>query len=136
MRRHTRHLLVAPVLILVLVGIVVDRGEAQQQPGRREFMRNKLEYSKNVLDGLAREDYNLIARDARALKALSEKSAWKDAMIPNASDYVAYTMEFQRLADQLEQKAKQRNLDGSTLAYVQMTITCVNCHKYARLVTK
>src|SRR3954465_12323519 len=105
MKRHARNVLVATMLIAVMVGILNDRGEAQQ-PGRREFMRNKLEYSKNVLDGLAREDFDLIARDARALKVLSEKSAWKDAMIPNAPDYVAYTVEFQRLADQLEQKAK------------------------------
>ena len=135
MSRHMRRILVATALIAVLAGILIDRGEAQQ-PSRREFMRNKLEYSKNVLDGLSREDYALIARDARALKSLSEKAAWKDAMIPNAPDYIAYTVEFQRLADELEQKAKQRNLDGSTLAYVQLTITCVNCHKYARMVTK
>jgi hypothetical protein len=28
--------------------------------------------------------------------------------------------------------AKDKNLDGAALAYVQLTMSCVNCHKYVR----
>ena len=27
-------------------------------------------------------------------------------------------------------------IDGATLAYVQLTMSCVNCHKFTRLATK
>ena len=32
----------------------------------------------------------------------------------------------------LAQKARDRNLDGAALAYVDLTLACVKCHKYVR----
>jgi hypothetical protein len=123
-------------LSIVVAVLVMAPGYAQQPSTRREFMRKKLEYSKNVLEGLSLEDFGLVARNARALKAMSEVAAWRDSMIPNPQDYIPYTMEFQRQADELVQKANKSDLDGASLAYNQLTLTCVRCHKYARLVIK
>jgi hypothetical protein len=123
-------------LSIVVVILITAQGHAQQPSSRREFMRKKLEYSKNVLEGLSLEDFGLIARNARALKSMSEVATWRDSMIPNPQDYIPYTMEFQRQADELMQKANKSDLDGASLAYNQLTLTCVRCHKYARLVTK
>ena len=58
------------------------------------------------------------------------------AQNPNATDYIAFTTEFQRLADEMALKAKEKNLDGATLAYLRLTMNCVNCHKYVRQTTK
>lgn len=107
------------------------------QPGKRsQFMRLKLEYSKRVLEGLALEDYGLIGDNARRLKRLSEAAEWEDPMIPNVHEYLPYTTEFQRLTDELSKSAKEKNIDGATLAYVQLTMSCVKCHKYVRFATK
>ena len=57
-------------------------------------------------------------------------------MIPNATDYVALTTEFQRYADDLARNAKEHNIDGATLAYVKLTMNCVQCHKYVRFASK
>ena len=93
------------------------------------FMRPKLEHSKGVLEGLALENFDLVAKNARAMKELSEAAEWK--ISPNLT-YLRYSGEFQRLADELIEQAKDKNIDGATLAYVQLTLNCVNCHKYVR----
>ena len=92
----------------------------------------KLEYSKNVLEGLTLENYDAISKNAKALKRLSEAAEWEVPTIPNATDYVAFTSEFQRHCDELVQKAKDKNIDGATLAYLRLTMNCVKCHKYVR----
>jgi hypothetical protein len=99
-------------------------------------MRQKLEFSKNVLEGLSLEQFPAIERNARALKKLSEAAEWEVPMIPNATDYVALTTEFQRFADELARNAKQGNIDGATLAYLKLTMNCVQCHKYVRFASK
>ncbi|MGE3818290.1 MAG: hypothetical protein AB7I30_02555 [Isosphaeraceae bacterium] len=109
-----------------------SRGEEPQPPTRKGFMRQKLEFSKLVLEGLTVENYDLIARNARALRKLSAAAEWEVPTIPNVPDYVVFTGEFQRLCDELATKARDKNLDGATLTYVRLTMNCVNCHKYVR----
>ncbi len=106
-----------------------------QGPSRRtraEFMRMKLEYSKQVLEGLTLEEYPKIVQGAKALKKLSQAAEWEVDTIPDPSEYLAFTNEFQRLADELAKKASEKNIDGATLTYLRLTMNCVNCHKYVR----
>ncbi len=112
------------------------RAEQQEKQNRSEFMRRKLEFSKNVLEGLALEQYPMIEKNAKALKILSQAAEWEVPMIPNATDYVALTSEFQRNTDELVKTAKQGNIDGATLAYVKLTMNCVQCHKYVRFASQ
>jgi hypothetical protein len=67
---------------------------------------------------------------------LSEAAEWEVPTIPNASEYIVFTSEFQRLTDELVQKAREKNMDGATLAYLRLTMNCVNCHKYVRQTAK
>ena len=96
----------------------------------------KLEYSKKVLEGITLEDFDAITKSAKALKRLSEAAEWEVPSIPDATDYVAFTSQFQRAADELVQKAKDKNIDGATVAYLQLTMNCVKCHKYVRQTPK
>ncbi|MGP0068994.1 MAG: hypothetical protein ACLQGP_36015 [Isosphaeraceae bacterium] len=112
------------------------RAQEQRPHTRAGLMRLKLEYSKAVLEGLTMENYESISKNAKALKKLSEAAEWEVPTIPNATEYVIFTSEFQRLADEMDKKAKEKNIDGATLAYLRMTMSCVSCHKYVRQVTK
>ncbi len=56
--------------------------------------------------------------------------------IPNASEYVFLTREFQQLADGMALKASQKNIAGATLAYLRRTMNCVNCHNYVSRINK
>lgn len=122
----------ATMFFALLAGISATRGFGQPKPTRADFMRQKLEFSKKVLEGLALEDYDAIAKNARALKRLSEAAEWEVPTIPNANEYIALTTEFQKAADDMRQKAKDKNIDGATLAYLRLTMNCVNCHRFVR----
>jgi hypothetical protein len=124
------------------VGLAFSIAAWAAQPGdqrtrsRAEFMRLKLDFSKKVLEGLALEDYAMISKNAKALKRLSEAAEWEVPTIPNATDYVVFTTEFQRLTDEMDRKARDKNIDGATLSYLRLTMNCVNCHKYVRHAAK
>ena len=120
------------VLLMFFAVVLAEAGGEQRPTSRAEFMRMKLEYSKKVLEGLTLENFDAISQNAKALKRLSEAAEWEVPTIPNATDYVAFTSEFQRICDELIQKAKDKNIDGATLAYLRLTMNCVNCHKYVR----
>ena len=72
------------------------------------------------------ENYESISKNAKALKKLSEAAQWEVPTIPNATEYVIFTSEFQHLADEMDKKAKEKNIDGATLAYLRMTMSCVS----------
>lgn len=95
------------------------------------FMRAKLEHSKKLLEGLALEDFDLIAQQSQDLSLLSQATNWQ---VLNTAEYLEQSAEFRRTADALTQAAKEKNLDGAALRYVDLTMKCVNCHKYVRKV--
>jgi hypothetical protein len=103
-----------------------------EKPSRAEFMRQKLVFAKDVLEGLALERFPMIEKSGKALKTLSNAAEWETPTIPNATDYVMMTTDFQQHADDLVKQAKAKNIDGATLAYVKLTMTCVQCHKFIR----
>ena len=120
-------------VLLAFFAVAFAAGGGQQRPtSRAEFMRMKLEHSKNVLEGLTLENYDAISKSAKALRRISEAAEWEVPTIPNATDYVAFTSDFQRSCDELIKKAKDKNVDGATLAYLSLTMNCVKCHKYVR----
>ncbi|GIW86004.1 MAG: hypothetical protein KatS3mg108_0328 [Isosphaeraceae bacterium] len=102
---------------------------ASQGRALRPFMRQKLAYSQAILEGMAIEDYALLVKNAKALRALSEDAQWR--LSPNIH-YLRLSNEFQTLADELASKAQDRNLDGVTLAFFKLTNNCVACHKLLR----
>ena len=138
--RGMRPIVTAAVLALASLPFVpalsTGRASQQKKQDRIAYMRRKLEFSKNVLEGLALEQYPMIEKNAKALKVLSQAAAWEVPMIPNAIDYVVLTSEFQRYTDDLVKAAKQGNIDGATLAYVKLTMNCVQCHKYVRFASQ
>lgn len=94
-------------------------------------MRAKLQHAQKVLEGLTLEDYDLISDNAQKMSLLSNAAQWQVIQTP---EYVRRSGEFRRATDALTAAAKRKNLDGATLAYVRMTIRCVECHKYVRSV--
>jgi hypothetical protein len=93
------------------------------------FMRKKLEASQSVLEGLAVEDFDMIRSGAKQLKTTS---AAAEFMVVHDPMYAQQADEFRRTVDKLEKAAREKRLDGATLAYVDMTLSCVECHKWVR----
>jgi hypothetical protein len=100
-----------------------------QQGDVDQFMRAKLLHSQKVLEGLTTEDFTMIAKHAQSLSLLSQAAAWQVLQTP---EYKQHSTEFRRSADALNKAAEAKNLDGAALAYVDVTLKCINCHKYVR----
>ncbi|MDX1961585.1 MAG: hypothetical protein SFX18_00440 [Pirellulales bacterium] len=95
----------------------------------QDFMRVKLKHSQSILEGLATEDYDKMAKGSQELSLLSLVASWR---VLQTEEYVQHSNEFRRAADALRDAAKKKNLDGAALAYVDLTLKCVSCHKYVR----
>jgi len=102
-------------------------GSEAQQPGK--LMQEKLSNSKMLLEGIALADFDKINRSAETLIQLSKTADWFVYKTPR---YELHSNEFRRAAETILQKAKDKNLDGATLAYFDLTMTCVRCHQYVR----
>ena len=104
--------------------------DATQKPDQvAAFMRAKLGHSQNVLEGLALEDFDLIARGAHDLSLASQASSWQ---VLQTEDYVRHSAEFRRACDGLRAAAGARNLDGALVAWMDVNMKCVQCHRYVR----
>ena len=118
-------------LSLLLLLLLVTPGSAQKPDKVSVFMRAKLLNSQKIIEGLATEDFDLIAKNAQQMSLLSLAEDWQVLETP---EYNQHSMEFRRIADALTDAAKKKNLDGAALHYVDVTLKCVNCHKYVRKV--
>ena len=94
-----------------------------------DLMRKKLQNSQKVLEGIAVNDFKMISKHADELIDLSKQVEWKVLKTPQ---YEIHSNEFRRSAETLIKNAKDKNLDAAALTYVEMTLTCVRCHKYVR----
>jgi cytochrome c556 len=121
------------VAIVTVLGALVSAGFTQEQTkseaSTKEIMKQKLDYAHYILNGIATENFDLISDNAEKLSKLSQAMAWRARETPQ---YATFSAEFRRNADALAKAAKDRNADAASLAYVQMTLSCVNCHKYMR----
>ena len=101
--------------------------DAANQPSI--WMRKKLDHSQNILSGLASGDFDKIVEDAEAMQGLSKVEWFIRGKTPG------YRTQLEIFLDanaEIIKQAKQDNLEGSTLAFTQLTISCVNCHKHLR----
>jgi hypothetical protein len=103
--------------------------QAEKESGVKKAMRQKVAYSQQVLVGITLEDYGLIAKNAEKLVELSNKTNWYSRQVP---EYELFLNEFRRNAQELMKAGQQKNLDAASLAYGQMTLSCISCHKFIR----
>jgi len=117
------------IVTVVVVGLAAAFAQTKRNRAAKEFMREKLELSQRVLEGLAIEDYDLIIAKGARLSAMSKEVDWRVFENP---DYDQQSVTFRRHVDSLVRAAREKNLDAATLAYVRVTMSCVDCHKLVR----
>jgi len=128
MKPRTISLAIA-IVLMTLAGVRFGKAQTGANPTTSDIMRLKLDYSHYILNGIATENFGLVATNAEKLSKLSQATAWRARQ---TAEYEVLSAEFRRNADALAKAAKDRNVDAASLAYVQMTLSCVNCHKYMR----
>ncbi len=118
------------IVALVMAVVLAVWGSLKAADSRtKETMRLKLEYAQKVLEGIALEDFELIAFNAEKLKAISQSAEWQHR---KSAEYQRHTGDFTRQAEALVKAAERKNVDAATVAYFQLTASCVSCHRHLR----
>ena len=125
MSRHRKS--VIAVLALILTAAVAHEVYAQV---RQQLMIAKLQNSQKLLEGIALAKFDMIEKHANELIRISKTAEWLAAH--KTPRYELFSNEFQRAAEEVATKAKAKNMDGVTLAYFDLTKSCVRCHQYLR----
>lgn len=125
MRQRTRATLTAALLLIVAL---TTTGSAQL-PSLGQLMRDKLDHAQDLLAAVVLGDHGRVERIANELVALSEASTWSPLQ---TVQYLRYAADFRGSAHALMEAAAERNTDGVSLAYMEMTLNCVQCHKHVR----
>ena len=127
-----RNVTFVAVVLALLLGIPTlsgHGGEPKKDARLHELMQRKLAASQKVLEGIALNDFDKIGKQADELIAVSKQTEWRVLKTPQ---FELHSNDFRRVADNLAQNAKDKNLDGAALNYVELTLTCVKCHKHVR----
>jgi cytochrome c556 len=107
-----------------------EKQEASDQDKPVSFwMEKKFEYSQTLLRGLATGDFIAIEKSGRQLATLNRVEGF---VRNHNDDYRAHLNTFQQVCGEIVRQAKKENLEGSTLAFNQLTVSCVNCHRSLR----
>jgi hypothetical protein len=119
----------------IILGIAVWRVRAQQpsaspvQKQLKPIMQLKLEYSQAILAALAIEDYDKLAQNAQKLSLLSLESNWN---VLTTEEYIQQSAAFRRACGVIKEAAHEKNVDRAALGFMDLTVRCVECHKYMR----
>lgn len=93
------------------------------------WMKHKLDASQKILEGMTRGDYELVEKQAQGMQAMGYLEGWIRADLPQ---YKTQLHAFEYANGAIVRSAQAKNLDGVTLGYTQLTISCVQCHKLVR----
>jgi len=127
---------ICAAICVVIAGIwFADSAKAQEKVGATKeqptsfWMKKKLEYSQNILGGIANADFDKIVENAEAMRGLSKVEGFIRGQTPG---YRTQLHIFEESVDEIIRQGKKDNVDGAALAFTQLTISCVNCHKHLR----
>jgi hypothetical protein len=127
-----RRVTFAAIVLALLLGIPTlsgHGGEPKKDDKLHDLMQRKLAASQKVLEGIALGDFDKIGKQADELIQVSKQTEWRVLKTPQ---FELHSNDFRRVADNLAKDAKDKNLDGAALSYVELTLTCVKCHKHVR----
>jgi hypothetical protein len=90
-------------------------------------MRQKLDHSQALLAAVVTSNWGDLQRHSQALIALTEDPAW---LVMKTPEYATQSEAFVRAARDLVDAANRRDLNEAPVAYMSMTLRCVQCHRY------
>jgi cytochrome c556 len=118
-----------PIVAVGTWAVVAAFGQPKVGTSTKEFMREKLGHSQKVLEALALEDFFTLEQRSKKLSAMTQEAGWQAFQNP---DYAQHSATFRQHANSLTKAAQDKDLDAATLAYVRLTMSCVDCHKHVR----
>ena len=114
-----------PVLALSL--LVLSALQTARLGPVESLMKAKAGYAHRLLDAVVLGELETARDQAFRLKAVAETADWN---VMDTPEYVRESEAFIRATDRLLQSAGSKNPEAVALAYVEVTLSCVHCHRY------
>lgn len=122
--------LIVSLILLAPAALVAQQPKSIEQDQPVSFwMRKKLEFSQNILGGIATADFDKIVSNAEAMGRLSRVEGFIRRQTPG---YQTQLKIFEEAVADITRQANRESVEGAGLAFTQMTFSCVNCHKRLR----
>lgn len=93
------------------------------------LMRQKLEHAQGLLSALSIGDFERMISNSKELQRISLEARWSQ---PHSPAYADLGEEFRSALERIVVAAEKQNIDAAALNYVQVVLTCVQCHKVVR----
>jgi len=93
------------------------------------WMEKKLEYSKDILAALAAGEFVEIERYAERMRLVGKIEGFVRGRSPS---YATHLESFDLATRELKRQAHAESIEGATLAFNQLTTSCVTCHQTIR----
>ena len=99
-------------------------------PTGKELMAAKVKAAEGLLAALAVDDFKKVEAAATELGQISRAGEFVTAY--RTDEYAVQAKLFQRAAATLAARARDKNADGAMLAYLDLSLSCVKCHRHTR----
>lgn len=110
-------------------GAAVQQEQDGQESPVQSLMKAKSGYAHRLLDAVVAQDFDTVREEAFRLKAVAETGDWN---VLDTPEYVRESQGFIQATERLLDSVKERNGDAVALAYMDVTLSCIHCHRYVR----
>jgi len=90
-------------------------------------MHEKLDHAQKILEAVVTSDWVALETHSRQLEQLTNDPRWIVLRYP---EYARHSAQFVRAIRALHDAAARRDLEATPQAYVAVTLSCVDCHRY------
>jgi hypothetical protein len=112
-------------LSIALVSLATSQTEREAKPSQ-EIMWKKLDLAHDSLDAIALDDFEALEAYASDLSSLSLSAG---LALTETEGYRRQSREFREAAQALLRAARKRDTEEAALAYVDLTLRCLGCHR-------
>jgi len=112
-------------LAVALAWLAASQTEREAKPSQ-EIMWKKLDLSHGALDAIALDDFEALEAYASDLVTLSLAG---ELNVSDTETYRQKSREFREAAQALGRAARDRETEAAALAYVDLTLRCLSCHR-------
>lgn len=113
----------------VVSGLITGSLQGQEVTTMQAFMRQKLVYSQNVIEGITLERPEMVITNGARLMAMTKSNLWMKLSVQGFYDK---TWKYQDEVMALTTQAGLTNNAGMLKAFANMTASCIDCHQVYR----
>jgi len=128
-RNKLRHLITLTVLTFIFCGVCFAKSEKSPPTATKVLMHRKLVQTQILLQSLMIGNEGNLVKSLQELKTISSATSWYKF---NNDVFLRYSSNFRESIDRMIKHQKEGNYEGVSMGYIQLTLTCMNCHQVVR----